>query len=91
MSGVAGARSCRSKRLAFFCPAYLFGRLITADQVESDLAQDGEIAGGNAITHPAFIVSERHVEHPMQVIRDRPMLADRPGQNLRCIMTTVKK
>ena len=41
-----------------------------------------------ARSRPAFILSERDLERPVQVALDRPTRADRPGWNLGRIMAT---
>src|SRR5688500_10219276 len=54
---------------------------VAGDQVEGDLAQEGEVAGGGAVAHPAVILAEGDVENPMQGVLDAPVPADRPGQD----------
>jgi hypothetical protein len=44
---------------------------VSADEVEGDLAQQGEVAGGGAVAHPAVILTEGDVEHPMQGVLDQ--------------------
>jgi hypothetical protein len=45
---------------------------VSADEVEGDLAQEGEVAGGGALAHPAVILTEGDVEHPVQGVVSRP-------------------
>src|SRR5690242_21630340 len=54
---------------------------VSGDEVESDLAQEGEVAGGGAVAHPAVILAEGDVEHPVQGVLDAPVPADRPDQD----------
>src|SRR3712207_2025102 len=56
-------------------------RAVSADEVEGDLAQKGEVAGGGAVAHPAVILTEADVEHPVQGVLDAPVPADRPDQD----------
>src|SRR5919202_2107446 len=49
---------------------------VSGDEVEGDLAQEGEVAGGGAVAHPAVILTEGDVEHPMQGVLDAPVPAD---------------
>src|SRR5215213_1185520 len=54
---------------------------VAGDQVEGDSAQEGEVAGGGAVAHPAVILTEGDVENPMQGVLDAPVPADRPDQD----------
>src|SRR4051812_34130248 len=54
---------------------------VSADEVEGDFAQEGEVAGGGAVAHPAVILTEGDVEHPVQGILDAPVPADGWGQD----------
>src|SRR5215208_5157789 len=49
---------------------------VSGDEIEGDLAQEGEVAGGGAIAHPAVILTEGDVENPMQRVLDTPVPAD---------------
>src|SRR5215213_10932297 len=51
-------------------------RAVSGDEVEGDLAQEGEVAGGGAVAHAAVILTESDVEHPMQGVFDAPVPAD---------------
>src|ERR671939_667624 len=53
---------------------------ILGDEVEGDLAQQGEVAGGGAVAHPAVVLAEGDVEHPVQPVLHTPMPPDRPRQ-----------
>src|SRR5919202_4556656 len=54
---------------------------ISGDEVEGDFAQEGEVAGGGAVAHPAVILTEGDVEHPMQGVLDAPVPADGSDQD----------
>jgi len=43
-----------------------FGRLVAADDVERDLAQEGQVACCGAVAHAAVVLAKRHIQHPMQ-------------------------
>src|SRR4051812_39073794 len=49
---------------------------VSADEVEGDFAQEGEVAGGGAVAHPAVILTEGDVENPMQGVLNAPVAAD---------------
>src|SRR5215208_2078344 len=49
---------------------------VAGDQVEGDSAQKGEVTGGDAVAHPAVILTEGDVENPMQGVLDAPVPAD---------------
>src|SRR4051794_41163638 len=51
------------------------------DQVESDLAKEGEVARSRPVAHPAVILAEGDVQHPMQRVLNTPVPADRPDQD----------
>src|SRR3954469_11559403 len=61
---------------------------ISGDEVEGDLAQEGEVAGGGAVAHAAVILTESDVEHPMQRVLDAPVPADGWDQDGGIIATT---
>ena len=54
---------------------------VAGDQVEGDPAQEGEVAGGGAVAHPAVIVAEGDVENPVRGGLDAPVPADGPDQD----------
>src|ERR671916_584375 len=54
---------------------------VAGDRVEGDSAQEGEVAGGGAVAHPAVILTEGDVENPMQGVLDAPVPADCPDQD----------
>jgi hypothetical protein len=62
--------TCRRSR-RHFAPAASAGSVtaVSADEVEGDLAQQGEVAGGGAVAHAAVILAEGDVENPVQGIR----------------------
>jgi hypothetical protein len=41
---------------------------VSGDEVEGDLAQQGEVAGGGAVAHPAVILAEGDVENPVRFL-----------------------
>src|SRR3954468_22693010 len=67
----------------FLAPAAEAGlaAVVSGDEIESDLAQEGEVAGGGAVAHPAVILMEGDVENPVQGVLDAPVPADRPDQD----------
>src|ERR671939_1869498 len=54
---------------------------ILGDEVGGDLAQQGEVAGGGAVAHPAVVLAEGDVEDPVQSVLHAPMPPDRPRQS----------
>src|SRR3954464_1556906 len=67
----------------FLAPAAEAGlaAVVSGGEIESDLAQEGEVAGGGAVAHPAVILMEGDVENPVQGVLDAPVPADRPDQD----------
>jgi hypothetical protein len=57
------------------------GCSITTDEVDGDLAQDGQVACGNPVTNAAVILAERDIQNPVEPIFYGPMLADRLDQH----------
>src|SRR5215203_7549114 len=53
------------------------GWAIAADEVDCDLAQDGQVARGAPVAHAAVVLAEGDVEHPVQRVLDAPVRADR--------------
>ena len=53
---------------------------VGAREVERDLAEQRQVPGGGALTHPAGIFVETDVEHPVKSVLDRPMAADGGGE-----------
>src|SRR5215211_8239878 len=49
---------------------------VAGDEVEGDLAQEGEVAGGGAVAHATVVLAEGDVEDPMQGVLDAPVPAD---------------
>src|SRR3712207_867520 len=49
---------------------------VSGDEVEGDLAQEGEVAGGGAVAHATVVLAEGDVENPMQGVLDAPVPAD---------------
>src|SRR4051794_17024884 len=54
---------------------------VSGDQVESDLAQESEVACSRPVAHAAVILAEGDVQHPMQRVLDTPVPADCPDQD----------
>src|SRR3954447_23479982 len=54
---------------------------VLGDQVEGDLAQQGEVAGGGAVPHPAVVLAEGDVQDPVQPVLHAPVPPDRPRQD----------
>ena len=46
---------------------------VSGDKVEGDFAPEGEVMGGGAVAHPAVILAEGDVEHPVQGVLDAPV------------------
>src|SRR5215211_1573568 len=61
------------------------GAPVPGDQVESDLAQEGEVARSRPVAHAAVILAEGDVQHPMQCVLNTPMPADRLDQDGRSV------
>src|SRR6185503_9081781 len=57
------------------------GAPVSGDHVESDLAQESEVARSRPVAHPAVILAEGDVQHPMQRVLNAPIPADRPHQD----------
>src|ERR671932_356324 len=51
--------------------------------MERELAQDGEVVGAVADAHPAGLLAEDDIEHPVEAVLPLPVLADRPAQDRR--------
>src|SRR5215203_399978 len=49
------------------------GRVIAADEVDRDPAQDGQVARGAPVADAAVVFAEGDVEHPVQRVLDVPM------------------
>src|SRR3954452_17879771 len=54
---------------------------VSGDQVESDLAQESEVACSRPVAHAAVILPEGDVQHPMQRVLNTPVPADCPDQD----------
>jgi hypothetical protein len=50
--------------------------VISGGEIESDLAQQGEVASGATVARPAVVLAEGDVAHPMQGVCDAPVPAD---------------
>jgi hypothetical protein len=78
----------RTESLASFEASRLIPSVMSSDQVDGDLSQQGEIAAGGAVANPAVILSEGNVENPVQAVFDAPVLANGLGQHLRRVSAT---
>src|SRR3954453_18412781 len=58
------------------------GAPVPGDQVEGDLAKEGEVAHSRPVAHPAVILAEGDVQHPMQRVLNTPVPADCLDQDL---------
>src|SRR3954467_9081272 len=67
------------------------GALVPCDQVESDLAKESEVAGSLPVAHPAVILAEGDVQHPMQRVLNTPVPADCPDQDGGIIVATCQE
>ena len=65
--------------LLFTFEAALFGGVAVED-VQGEVAQEGEVFGGVAGAHAALILGEGHIERPVQLVLDPPMAARRAGE-----------
>ena len=63
----------------FGADAALFGGVL-AQEVEGHVAQGGQIGGGMAGAHAAFILAPGDVEHPVPGVFEAPVAADGAGQ-----------
>src|SRR3954447_14393222 len=59
---------------------------IGGDEIDGNLAEQGKVAGGGAMAHPAVILAEGDIENPMQAVLDAPVPADGPGQDGRVVV-----
>src|SRR3954468_15933796 len=64
---------------------------VSGDEVEGDLAQEGEVAGGGAVAHPAVVLTEGDVENPVQGVFDAPVPADGLDQDGGIIAATAEE
>ena len=56
---------------------------LLAQQVEGEMAQHRQIRGPVADAHPALVLAEGHVEHPVDAVLDPPVAAHRPPEGRR--------
>src|SRR3954447_25564908 len=54
---------------------------VSGYQVEGDLAKKSEVARSRPVAHPAVILAEGDVQHPMQRVLNTPVPADCPDQD----------
>lgn len=52
-----------------------FDRFILFEQVQSDVAENGEVFGAMILAQAVMILLKGHVEYPMQAIFDAPVAA----------------
>src|SRR3954470_5120001 len=57
------------------------GAPVPGDQIEGELAKEGEVARSRPVAHPAVILAEGDVQHPMQRVLNTPVPADCPDQD----------
>src|SRR5437764_13965898 len=67
------------------------GASVFGDQVESDLANKSEVARSRPVAHPAVILTEGDVQHPMQRVLNTPVPADRPDQDSGIIVAACQE
>ena len=60
-----------------------FGGSVLANQIKGDLAQEREVADSAGITDAAVILPEGDIQHPVQIVLDRPMATNGLGQHRR--------
>ena len=61
-----------------------FGGFLLFEQVESNMAQDGQVFGSLIFADTTVIFIQSHIQHPMQFIFDGPVFAN-DLQNSFCI------
>jgi transposase len=61
------------------------GCSVTTHEVDSDLAQDGQITGRRSVPDAAVILPEGDIQHPMEPVFYGPMPSDRLNQHCRII------
>src|SRR3954453_2388032 len=64
---------------------------ILGDEVEGDLAQQGEVARGGAVPHPAVVPAEGDVQDPVQRVLHAPVPPDRPRQGSGVVAAAISK
>ena len=57
-------------------------RGVLVEEVEGDVAQDGEVLGGVAGPDAALVLAEGDVEHPVEAVLDAPVVADGAGEGV---------
>src|SRR4051812_14219163 len=67
------------------------GAPVPGAQVEGDLAKQSEVARSRPVAHPAVILPEGNVQHPMQRVLNAPMSADCPDQDAGSSLQLVRK
>src|SRR3954454_17089926 len=67
------------------------GAPVSGDQVESDLAKKSEVARSRPVAHPAVILAEGDVQHPMQRVLNTPVSADCPDQDSGIIVAACQE
>src|SRR5512144_795538 len=58
---------------------------VSGDEIEGDLAQEGQVAGSGAVAHATVILAEDDVEDPVQRVLDAPVPADGLDQDGRIV------
>src|SRR3954451_6979536 len=67
------------------------GAPVSGDQVEGDLAKEGEVARSRPVAHPAVILAEGDVQHPMQRVLNTPVPADCSDQDGRSVAAACQE
>ena len=52
-----------------------FGRFLLFEEIEGNMAKDSKVFGSLIFTDPTVIFIHSHIQHPMQIVFDGPMLA----------------
>ena len=50
--------------------------VLSVDQVEGDTVEQGEVLGGVSGAFAVLVLAEGHIQHPVQLVFDAPVLAD---------------
>src|SRR3954447_8027616 len=64
---------------------------VSGYQVEGDLAKKSEVARSRPVAHPAVILAEGDVQHPMQRVLNAPVPADRRDQDSGIIVAACQE
>src|SRR5215210_7960975 len=67
------------------------GAPVPGDQIEGDLAKEGEVARSRPVAHAAVILTEGDVQHPMQRVLNPPVPADCSDQDGRSVAAACQE